>query len=68
MKASGPVPRKSDYQHQQREPQTGCKVKKGEKSPTFLYDNLDYTDAVLMELESIEDAVNDVTNKFDFSK
>ncbi len=72
MKASGHVPRKSDYPRQQRESQTGHKKKKGEKSPTFLDNNHDFTDTVLMGLESINDAVlngrNDVTNPFDFSK
>ncbi len=68
MKASGHVPCKSDYPRQQREPQTGCKEKKGEKSPTFLDNDLDFTDAVLMGLESINNAGNDVTNPFDFSK
>ncbi len=68
MKASGHVPCKSDYPRQQREPQTGHKEKKGEKFPTFLDDDLDFTDAVLMGLESINDAVDDVTNPFDFSK
>jgi hypothetical protein len=68
MKARGHVPRKSDYPRQQREPQTGCKEKKGEKSLTFLDDDLDFTDAVLMRLQSIDDAVDDVTNPFNFSK
>jgi hypothetical protein len=67
MKASGHVPRKSDYPPQQREPQTGCKEKKGEKSPTFLDNNLDFTDAILMGLESIDNAVNDVTNPFNLA-
>jgi hypothetical protein len=72
MKASGHVPHKSDYPHQQHESQKGHKEKKGEKSPTFLDDDLDLTDAVLMGLDSIDDAVlngrDDVTNPFDFSK
>ena len=68
MKASGHVPCKSDYPRQQRESQKGHKEKKGEKSPTFLDDNLDFTDAILMGLESIDNAVNDVTNPFNFSK
>jgi hypothetical protein len=68
IKASGHAPCKSDYPCQQHEPQTGRKEKKGEKSPTFLDDDLDFTDAILMGLESIDDAVNDVTNPFDFSK
>jgi hypothetical protein len=72
MKASGHVPCKSDYLRQQRDPQTGHKEKKREKSPTFLDNDLDFTDAVLMGLESTKDAVlnghDDVTNPFDFSK
>jgi hypothetical protein len=68
MKASGHVPRKSDYPRQQREPQTVRKEKKGEKSPTFLDDDLDFTDAILIGLESIDDAGDDITNPFDFSK
>jgi hypothetical protein len=72
MKASGHVPRKSDYPRQQCESQKGHKEKKREKSPTFLDDDLDFTNAILMGLESIDDAVlngcNDVTNPFDFSK
>jgi hypothetical protein len=68
MKASGHVPCKTDYPRQQREPQTARKEKKGEKSPTFLDDDLDFTDAILMGLESINNADDDVTNPFDFSK
>jgi hypothetical protein len=72
MKASGHVPCKSDYPCQHCESQKGHKEKKGEKSPTFLDDDLDFTDTVLMGLESIDDAVlngcNDVTNPFNFSK
>jgi hypothetical protein len=72
MKASGDVLCKSDYPCQQRESQKGHKEKKGEKSPTFLDDDLDFTNAILIGLESINDAVlngrNDVTNSFDFSK
>jgi hypothetical protein len=45
--------------------------KKKEKSPTFLDNDLDFTDAVLMGLESIDDAVlngrDDVTNPFDLA-
>jgi hypothetical protein len=72
MKASGHVPCKSDYPRQQRESQKGHKEKKGEKSPTFLDEDLDFTDAILMGLDSIDNAVlngcNDVTNPFNFSK
>ena len=72
MKASSHVPCKSDYPRQQSDTQTGHKEKKGEKSPTFCDDDLDFTKAVLMGLDSIDDAVlngrNDVTNPFNFSK
>jgi hypothetical protein len=72
MKASSHVPRKSDYPRQQSESQPGHKEKKGEKSPTFLDNDLDFTDAILMGLDSIDDAVlngrDDVTNPFNFSK
>jgi hypothetical protein len=72
MKTSGHVHRKSDYPHQQRESQKGHKEKKGEKSPILLDDDLDFTDAVLTGLDSINNAVfngrDDVTNPFDFSK
>jgi hypothetical protein len=57
MKASGHVPCKSDYPCQQRESQTSHKEKKGEKYPTFLDNNLDFMDAILMGLDSIDDAV-----------
>jgi hypothetical protein len=46
----------------------GRKEKKGEKSPTFLDDDLDFTDTVLIGLESIDDAGDDVTNPFNFNK
>ncbi len=66
MKAGRHVPCKSDQS------QLVQKEKKGEKSPTFLDDDLDFTDTVLMGLDSINDAVlngrNDVMNLFDFSK
>ncbi len=68
VKASGHVPRKTDYPRQQHEPQTGRKEKKREKSPTFVNDDLDFTDAILMGLESIDNAVDDITNPFNFSK
>jgi hypothetical protein len=72
MKASGHVPCKSDYPRQQRESRKGHKEKKGEKSPTFLDNNLDFIDTILMGLDSIDDAVlngrDDVTNPFNFSK
>jgi hypothetical protein len=72
MKAGSHVPCKSNYPRQQSKSQMGQKEKKGEKSPTFLDDDLDFTDTVLMGLDSINDAVlngcDDITNPFDFSK
>ncbi len=66
MKAGRHVPHKSDQS------QSIQKEKKGEKSPTFLGNDLNITDTLLMGLDSINDAVlngrNDITNLFDFSK
>ncbi len=73
MKASGHVSCKSDYPRQQCESQKGHKEKEGEKSPpTFLDNDLDFIDTVLMGLDSINNAVlnghDDVTNPFNISK
>jgi hypothetical protein len=47
------------------------KKKKGETPPTFLDNDLDFLDTVLMGLDSVDDAVlkgpDDVTNPFDFN-
>jgi hypothetical protein len=45
------------------------RAKKGEMPPTFLDDDLDFTDTILMGLDSIDADLNrpdDVTNPFDF--
>jgi hypothetical protein len=66
MKVGCHVPCKSDQS------QSIQKEKKGEKTPTLLADDLDFTDTVLMGLDSIDDAVlngcNNFTNPFNFSK
>jgi hypothetical protein len=71
MKAGRHVPCKSDHLRQRSKSQLSQKEKKGEKPPTFLDDDLNFTDTVLMRLDSIDDAVlkgpDDVTNLFDFS-
>jgi hypothetical protein len=69
MKAGSHVPHKSDHQQHRTKSQLSQKGKKGETSPTFLDDDLDYTDIVLMELNSMDADLNrpdDVTNPFDF--
>jgi hypothetical protein len=53
MKAGSHVPCKSDHQQQRTKSQSSQKGKKGEKPPTFLDDDLDFTDTVLMGLDSI---------------
>ncbi len=71
MKTGCHVPCKSDHQRQRSKSQLSQKDKKGEMPSTFLDNDLDFTDTVLMGLDSIDDAVlkgpNDVTNPFDFN-
>jgi hypothetical protein len=68
MKVGCHVPCKSD---QRSEFQSSQKGKKGETTPTFLDDDLDFADTILMGLDSMDDAVlkgsDDVTNPFDFN-
>jgi hypothetical protein len=69
MKAGGHVPCKSDHQQHGAKTQLSQKGKKGETPPTFLVDDLDFTDTILMGLNSIDADLNrpdDVTNPFDF--
>ncbi len=69
MKTCGHVPCKSDHPCQKNASQTGNKEKKGEKHLTFLDDDLEFADTILMGLDSINNAVlerrNDVTNPFE---
>jgi hypothetical protein len=70
LKAGIHVPCKSDHQQHRGKSQLSQKGKKGETSPTFMDDNLDFTDTALMELDSMDADLNrpdDVTNPFDFS-
>jgi hypothetical protein len=53
MKAGSHVPRKSDHR-QHRTKSQSQKGKKGETSPTFLDDDLNFTDTVLMGLDSMD--------------
>jgi hypothetical protein len=71
MKAGRHVPCKFDHQLQRSKSQSSQKDKKGEMPPTFLDDGLNFTDTLLMGLDSIDDTVlkgpNDVTNLFEFN-
>ncbi len=63
------MPRKSDHQQHGAKVQLSQKGKKGEMPPTFLDDDLDFRDTVLMGLDSIDANLNrpdDITNLFDF--
>ncbi len=69
MKAGSHVPCKSDHQQHGAKAQSSQKGKKGETPPTFLDDDLDFTDTVLMGLDSMDADLNrpdDVTNPFDY--
>ncbi len=70
MKAGGHVLCKFDHRQHGAKAQSSQKGKKGETPPTFLDDDLDFTDTVLMELDSIDadlNRPNDVTNPFNFA-
>ncbi len=50
--------------------QSSQKGKKGDASPTFMDDDLDFTDAILMGLNSMDadlKKTDDITNLFDFN-
>jgi hypothetical protein len=69
MKAGSHVPRKSDHRQHEVKAQSSQKGKKGEMPPTFLDNDLNFTDTVLMELDSMDADLNrpdDVTNPYDF--
>jgi hypothetical protein len=71
MKAGCHVPCKSDHQQQRNKFLSSQKGKKRETPPTFLDNYLDFTDTILMGLDSMDDAVlkepDDVTNPFNFN-
>ncbi len=64
------MPCKSDHRQHGAKAQSSQKSKKGEIPPTFLDDDLNFTDTILMGLDSIDADLNrpdDVTNPFDFN-
>ena len=70
MKAGSHVPCKSDHQQHRTKSQLSQKGKKGEMPPTFLDDDLDFMDTILMGLDSIDadlDRPDDATNLFNFN-
>ncbi len=69
LKAGSHVPCKSDHQQHGAKSQLSQKGKKGETPPTFLDDDIDFIDTVLMGLDSMDadlNRPNDLTNPFDF--
>ena len=67
MKAGSHVPRKSDHQQQRTKSQLSQKGKKGEVPPTFLDNDLNFMDTILMGLDSMDadlDRPDDITNPF----
>jgi hypothetical protein len=70
MKAGSHVPCKSDHQQHKTKSQLSQKGKKGERPPTFLDNDLNFTETILMGLISIDADLNrpdDATNPFDFN-
>jgi hypothetical protein len=70
MKAGSHVPRKSDHQQQRTKSQLSQKGKKGEVSPTFLDNDLNFMDTILMGLDSMDadlDRPDDIMNPFNFN-
>ncbi len=69
MKAGGHVPHKFNHQQHGAKAQLSQKGKKGETPPTFLDNDLDFTDIILMGLNSLDADLNrpdDITNPFNF--
>jgi hypothetical protein len=67
MKAGSHVPRKSDHCQQRTKSQSSQKGKKGETPPTFLDNDLNFMDTILMGLDSMDadlDRPDDITNPF----
>ncbi len=63
------VPCKSDHQQHRSKSKLSQKGEKKEMFPTFLDDKLDFTDTVLMGLDSIDADLkrpDDITNPFNF--
>jgi hypothetical protein len=71
LKAGSHGPCKSDHQQHRGKSNSSQKGKKGEASPTFMDEDLNFMDAILMGFNSMNADFNrpdDVTNPFDFSK
>jgi hypothetical protein len=69
LKAGSHVPHKSDHRQHRTKSQLSQKGKKGEMPSTFLGNDLNFMDTVLMGLNSIDadlDRADDITNPFDF--
>ncbi len=63
------MPCKSDHQQHGAKAQSSHKGEKGEMPPTFLDNDLDFTDTISMGLDSIDADLNrpdDITNPFNF--
>ncbi len=70
LKARSHVLCKSDHQQHRSKSKSSQKGKKGEASPTFMDNDLNFLDTILMGLNSIDADLNrpdDVTNPFDFN-
>jgi hypothetical protein len=70
MKAGSHVPHKSYHQQQRTKSQLSQEHKKGETPCTFLDNDLNFMDTVLIGLDSMDadlDRPDDVTNPFDFN-
>jgi hypothetical protein len=70
MKAGCHVPCKSDHRRQRTKSQSSQKGKKGETPPTFLDNDLNFMDTVLMGLKSMDAVLkgpDDVTNPFNLN-
>jgi hypothetical protein len=70
LKSGSHVPCKSDHQQHRSKSKMSQKGKKGEASPTFIDDDLNFKDTILMGLDSIDADLNrpdDITNPSNFS-
>ncbi len=71
MRAGCCVPCKSDHQQHRSKSKSSQKGKKKEMSPTFLDNELNFTDTVLLGLDSIDADLkgpDDIMNQFDFDR
>jgi hypothetical protein len=69
LKSGSHVPCKSDHQQHRGKSHLSQKAKKGEMSPIFMDNNLNFTDAISMRLNSMDADLNwpdDIKNPFNF--